>query len=127
MKNKNIVSKALIIGLLAIGGIGMVISGKFGKDSKIAVIYQDGVEIRRIDLEDVKESYEFVIQSKHEGENRIKVEKGGISIVYATCPDQVCVKAGVIRNGVLPIVCAPNHLVIEMETKEEEKLDHISY
>lgn len=127
MKKTIIMSIALIVALMAMGAIAMVISGIGESERKIAVIYQNGTEIERIDLNSVDEPYEILIESKNGGKNRIKVEHGGISMISATCPDKVCIHTGVIRNGVLPIICAPNQLVIKMETKENQTLDHISY
>ena len=32
----------------------------------------------------------------------------------ASCPDKICVDRGWIDNGVIPIVCLPNKLTIEI-------------
>ena len=80
-----------------------------------AVITQDGVEIQRIDLGEVRDEYTFSIEAPTGGYNTILVERGAISVVDASCPDHVCINTGSISNSLRPIVCLPNRLMIEIE------------
>lgn len=84
-----------------------------------AYIYQDGVLVRTIDLEDVQEPYSFVLTDKHGGVNRIEVERGRIRVADADCPDGVCVRQGWISTSAAPIACLPHGLIIEIAGGEE--------
>ena len=56
-------------------------------------------------------------------ENVILVEPNQISMQSATCPDHLCVKQGAISDGILPIVCLPNHIRISIASDEEGSYD----
>jgi hypothetical protein len=68
----------------------------------------------------VEESFSFVVTAEDGGENTVLVEPGRICISEADCPDKVCVHQGYIENGVVPIVCLPNQLVIRIEGTDDE-------
>lgn len=94
-----------------------------------AYIYQNGQLIQSIDLNQVTESYTFVIEGDDGASNTIEVRPGEIAIIEATCPDKVCINMGFIKNELLPITCLPNKLVIEIDEggmTTEENLDGIS-
>ena len=77
--------------------------------NSVAVIYQDGKEIARIDLALVTKSYTIPLEG-----NCILVEPGAIRMQSADCPDQICVHPGVMHDTGR-IVCLPNRVMIEME------------
>ncbi len=83
-------------------------------DEATALIYSDGVLVEKIRLGDVDEGYEFTVGDENRF-NVIKVEKGRIRVSSASCPDKICVEQGYISDGLVPIVCLPNKLVIEIK------------
>lgn len=105
----------LITGVLVVCAAVSAVIFLWRGSGTVANIYQDGKLIRRIDLDTVTSPYEFVVQSETGGENTVSVEPGQIRISQANCPDQVCVDTGWIHDGVLPIVCLPHQLVIEID------------
>lgn len=101
-----------------------VLGGTTG--STTAYVYQGGQLLRAIDLSQVNEPYSFPVEGPA-GTNTIQVEPGRIRVSHADCPDQVCVHQGWISNGVVPIVCLPNELVIQIQTDAAENdLDGVS-
>ena len=90
----------------------------------VAVIYQDGAVIQAIHLEAVAEPYTFTVIGAVE--NTIAVEPGRIRVLSATCPDHVCVHQGWISGGVIPVVCLPNKLVIQIEHASDSGIDAMS-
>ncbi|MBQ8403033.1 MAG: NusG domain II-containing protein [Clostridia bacterium] len=48
------------------------------------------------------------------GHNRLKIENGKASIVYADCPDGLCVNHHPVSCAGESIVCLPNKLVVEI-------------
>ena len=80
----------------------------------VARITLDGELIQEIDLEQVGASFTFTVTGEEGLTNTILVEQGRIRVEEADCPDQICVNQGFISDGTVPIVCLPNHLVIEI-------------
>ncbi len=89
---------------------------------KTAVLYQDGKVLRRIPLTAGSEDT-FTIESSGGGSNTIQVSDGKIGIIDADCPDQLCVKMGMISSTAYPISCLPHRLVIQIEDDTESKED----
>lgn len=97
---------------LSLAAAVLTLRGKTG--SAVVSIYQDGQLLQTIDLSRVDEPYTFTVDGPA-GTNTIQVEPGRIRVSHADCPDQICVNQGWISNGVAPIVCLPNRLVIQIE------------
>lgn len=57
----------------------------------------------------------FTVEGK-EGPLSIAIAQKGVSVIHATCKNQVCVKSGVVRQPFQQIICAPNHVVIEISS-----------
>ena len=102
-----------------------IIHSQLSETAKTAQILQDGQVIQTIDLQNVKEPYEFEIIAKNGGHNTIRVENGKIGIVHASCPDKICVKQGFSTNGTLPIVCLPNKLSVVI-VNDNDGLDAVT-
>lgn len=114
---------ALVFLLLIIVNLFVLfIHRRFFETATTAQIIQDGQVIQTIDLQNVKEPYEFEITAKNGGKNTVRVENGKIGIIHASCPDKICVNQGFITNGVLPIVCLPNKLSVVI-TDDNNNLD----
>lgn len=97
----------------------------------IADIYQDGVLLTSITLDQVQMSYTFTVTGTDGGENRVEVRPGSIGIVSADCPDRLCVRQGFLDAPGIPIVCLPHRLVIQLRPidtpQTSEDFDIISY
>lgn len=107
--------------LLAVGVLGSYYVLNHRESQKIAEIYQGDVLLHRIDLSKVDEAYTITIDGENGMQNIIKIEPGAVSMESATCPDGLCVHQGTISNGVLPIVCLPNHIRISIVSESEEE------
>ncbi|MDE5802356.1 MAG: NusG domain II-containing protein [Lachnospiraceae bacterium] len=92
-----------------------------------AYIYQDGQLIETIDLHAVTTSYTFTIPAPDGGSNTVEVHPDTIGIIDADCPDKLCVSTGFVNSTLLPIVCLPHRLVIELKTNDQSQPDVISY
>ena len=80
-----------------------------------AAIYQNGTLIKIIST-DNEETFRI-----EDGEdwNEITVDKDGIHVSGASCPDKICMHTVWRGKGSLPIVCLPNHLVITAAPEED--------
>jgi len=87
----------------------------------IALVYQDGSLIERMDISDNNEPYSLTLENQY-GYNVISVEHGRIRISEADCPDGFCVRQGWVSGGTVPIVCLPNRLVIRLEGGSDDAM-----
>ena len=84
-----------------------------------AVISVDGEVYKRIPLDvntriDVKSRF---------GENTVVVENGNVYIEDADCPDKICEREKISTTG-RSIVCLPNRLSVQIESKhQKEEID----
>lgn len=92
-----------------------------------AYIYQDGQLIETIDLHAVTTPYTFTIPAPDGGSNTVEVRPDTIGIIDADCPDKLCVSTGFVNSTLLPIVCLPHRIVIELKTNNQSQPDVISY
>ncbi len=52
--------------------------------------------------------------------NTVEIKDGKIRVLKAECPDNTCVHMGWLSSSAMPIVCLPNHLVIEFAENNSE-------
>jgi len=88
-----------------------------------ACVYQSGKLIDKIRLDTVTTPYSFTVDSENGNYNVIRVEQGRICVTDASCPDHVCINTGWISDSVIPIVCLPNELVIQIESDSSDNVD----
>ncbi len=79
-------------------------------DADIVAVNKDGKTIKVIKLSDTKQSYTVKL-----GGNTFLVERDGVSMTYADCPDKLCIKQGKIKGGA--IICLPNKVTVEFKKK----------
>ncbi len=93
-----------------------------------AYIYSDEELIEVIDLNAVTEPYTVTVGDEENGYNIIEVRNGSIGVIEASCPDGVCINTGFIDSSLIPVVCLPNKLVIEIKSEGdyEESFDAVA-
>lgn len=79
-----------------------------------ADIFQNGMLIMSIPLNEETESRVFTVEGENGCVNEVEVRPGSIGILSADCPDKLCVRQGFISDTRLPITCLPNRLVIRL-------------
>lgn len=52
-------------------------------------------------------------------QNSIEIKDGRVRMNQADCPDKRCLKQGFTES--MPIICLPNHLLIEIKSSEDDK------
>ena len=88
--------------------------------ARVAYVYSHGELVKTIELEGVREPFEFTVGSESGEYNVVSVSRDGVSVVRASCPDKVCVNRGVINSPGLPIVCLPNELIVSVGGEAQE-------
>jgi hypothetical protein len=111
-----------IIILLCLGGAFLFLPLMESHAPAVVAIYRDSQKIARYPLSSPKE---ITVQGK-EGSVTISIHDGSVRVVRADCPRQICVHAGAIRRSGQQIVCAPNHILLELETSSGKDLDAIT-
>ena len=115
----------LLGGIFILCLICMFIFPHIHNDSAIAEIYHDNELIKSIDLSKITEPEEIILRFDG-NENIVLAEHGKISMKSASCPDGLCVKQGEIKNGIYPIICLPNHIVIKIISQSDSEVDTIT-
>ena len=106
---------ALVLILLAVGSCLYLLLGSMEKDASPRVrISQNGQVIREISLGEVTEPFEFTVTGENGSYNTIRISPEGVAVTEASCPDKICVRTGIRKDSLLPIICLPNRLVIEI-------------
>jgi len=118
-----------LISLIFLCSVGYLLFFSHGSDQGyVAEIYQNGVLIKTIPLDQVTEEQRFTISGENGAENVITVRPGSIAVTAASCPDKICVHQGFRSNSLLPITCLPNHLVIRLRKSHgDEAADAVTY
>ena len=80
-------------------------------------IIQDNQVLQEFDLSVTKDQ-EINIPAPDGGYNIIQVKNHEIYIAQSDCPDQTCVKTGILKAQGLPIVCLPHKLIIRFAEEE---------
>ncbi len=88
--------------------------------SKYAVIYQENIKLKKIDLS--KDGVIYII----DGKMQVEVFDGKIRVIDSDCPNHNCMKMGWIQNKGQTIVCVPNRVLIEIKSDETGSIDAIS-
>lgn len=115
---KNRVWVIIFSSLLLVCAVWWLFILNLSSPSKIAVIYQNGKLIEKIDLNCVTQEREITLSGEN-GENTILITPGHIKMKSAGCPDKLCVKHGELKDGGTPIVCLPNRVVIQFENTND--------
>ena len=105
--------------ILALLVLAVVASGAWiaffrGETEDLRVVIEvDGEVYASYDMDEVKGI--IPISTPNGGENRLWVQEDLVFMDSANCPDQTCVKQGIIRDGTVPIVCLPHKVVVRIE------------
>jgi hypothetical protein len=100
---------------LCVGAI--VLMNRTAAPGGTAQILQDGQLLYTLALDTPRT---LTVTAPNGGSNTITVAGGQICVSHASCPDQVCVKQGWVSRNVVPIVCLPNQLVIQIKGGESD-------
>lgn len=111
---RNLLLGGITLLLLGLGILGCMLILN-AENGTTAVITQDERELYRIDLADIEAPYTLIINGENGEENVIFIEQNAISMQSASCPDGLCVQRGKLTGSGLPIVCLPNHIIIQIE------------
>ncbi len=87
-----------------------------GVEFNTAVVSVDGEELHRFELKDDGEREVYTYSDGHGHENHIVREGTVVYMVEASCPDQLCVRQGEVKQVGETIVCLPHRLLVEVNS-----------
>jgi len=88
----------------------------------IVLVYRDNAEIARYAL-DASNEYTF---RGDIGPMKIAIANNSVRVVESGCPRGICIQTGAIKIRGQQIVCAPNHILITIETSLGKQVDGIA-
>jgi hypothetical protein len=99
----------VIILLLAAAAVAFIPAMRASAPSTI-VVREDSRIVASYPLD---HNVSFTVRGR-EGPLSISIAQKSVSVVHATCKNQVCVRSGRISRPFQQIICAPNHVIIEI-------------
>ncbi len=107
-----------VIALIFVCGVVFLAAALFAPSKSVVNITRDGELLYSFDL-GTTDDQTFVIEYENSS-NTVEIKDGKIRISEAECPDGVCVRTGWLSSSAIPIVCLPNHLVINFADENSE-------
>ena len=89
------------------------------------MVTHDGETVLELDLSEVKDISVMTV-GEPGSQNTIQVSPEGIGVIWADCPDQICVNQGIRAHGPEPIVCLPHKLIISFADNPDDELDAVA-
>ena len=120
---EDVVDVYIIIAVVAISGFLLAMFMMQSNDNQEVIISLKGEEYARIDIDGQEHVFEIETEL---GYNKVIVDKDGVHIEEADCPDHDCVEVGTISKVGQSIICAPHYLVIEIVGSADADLDGIA-
>lgn len=117
--------KYLIIGILVIAALSFLCIKIFmnGSADKIRIT-RDGELYKEVSLD---ENQTIVIEIPgEEGSNTLEVKDGYAKMIDSDCPDHLCEQQHRISKKGETIICLPNKVIVEVQSKEEPEIDGVA-
>lgn len=91
-------------------------------NAQSVIIFRDNKVIAEYPL---SENRTFSVEGKI-GEIKILIKDRGVKVVESSCSHKICIRTGEIKAPNSQIVCAPNHIMIVINSSKEDSIDAIS-
>ncbi len=118
LKIKDIILVVLILAVA--GGAWLLHEALKDAGSGVAVIRVDGVIDGTYPLSEDKEI------SINGGTNILRIRNGKAKMMEADCPDQLCVNQRAVSADSESIICLPNKVIVEIQSKQESEYDAVT-
>jgi hypothetical protein len=89
-----------------------------GNGTATVFIYRDNTVLAQYPLSDEKT---VSVQGKI-GDVEICIKNGTVKIDKSSCDHQICVRTGAITNHYGQLICAPNHILVGIRSRENKRL-----
>lgn len=85
----------------------------------------DGKLYKKISFDD-NVNQTIPINTKY-GKDILKVSNGKAEMVYAECPDKLCIHEGSISKTGESIICLPFRIVVQIKGEKSNEIDEVAY
>ncbi len=118
LKKKDVI---LVLIILCVAGLTVLVHRYIGGNgANMVIIKVDGA---------IQGSYSLSVDKEIEingGTNILKISNGKADMIEADCPDQLCVHQKEVSLNHESIICLPNRVVVEVESREESRYDAVT-
>ena len=118
LKKKDIV---LVIVILAVAGTCLLLHMLVGEKSADYITIKVNGKVEGI--YSLAEDREIKLNN---GSNILKIKNGEADMVWADCPDQLCVKQKAVSKNKESIICLPNKIIVEVDSHQNSQYDAVS-
>lgn len=116
-KNKYKILIGVCALIFALGIVGSAVVMLLPKKNTVNIV-RDSKVLYTFDLSKAEDT---TVDIDYNGStNTVEIKDGKIRVLKADCPDNTCVHMGWLSSSAMPIVCLPNHLVIEFAENNSE-------
>lgn len=95
-------------------GLYMVLNIINSKDARYVKIYKEDALMK---IYPINADGQYEIKTENDF-NQIIIEKGSVYMKDANCPDELCVKQGIISKTGESIICLPHKIVVKIASEE---------
>jgi len=110
----------LCLTILFVSLIGCIVFMILGNNTSYVSVAVDGNYDSRYSLNHDKE---VLIKDKNGGWNLLVIKNGTAFIDSANCPNQDCVKQGIISRNNQSIICLPHRVTVTITNPKDEAVD----
>lgn len=100
----------------------MLVNHKTARNGNMVKVYSDEKIIASYDI---SKNNEYTITTEY-GTNTIKINNGKVSVIKASCSNQICVHHAPVTTSDEAIICLPNHLVVRISNEVKSEVDDIA-
>jgi len=103
----------IFIILLVVAGLCYSVTAIPNQEGSTVSVFRDGLLIARYPLSVSRD----VSIDGDRGKLVLRIHDGAARVVSADCPGKLCISAGAIRLPSQEIICAPNHVLITIDSR----------
>ncbi|MBQ3596230.1 MAG: NusG domain II-containing protein [Clostridia bacterium] len=109
MKKKDLVVIGVILAVIL---LSFALMQLFKKEGDYVLVRVEGKEVARYSLQ-IDGEYQL-----NGGTNVLKIQDGKAYLIYADCPDHLCINQGKVSQNGQTITCLPNRLTITVVSND---------
>lgn len=109
MKKKDLVVIGVILAVIL---LSFALMQLFKKEGDYVLVRVEGKEVARYSLQ-IDGEYQL-----NGGTNVLKIQDGKAYLIYADCPDHLCINQGKISQNGQTITCLPNRVTITVVSND---------
>lgn len=122
MKTKLKKSDLLLIAIIVVvAGIAYLLHAKLGAEAANCVTVKVNGELKGV--YSLGEDQEIEING---GTNHLVIRNGKADMKSADCPDQLCVHQKAVSADNESIICLPNKVIVEVDSRDDSELDAVA-